>query len=75
MNRPQTLDGLLVWDVVTRCGGQWRAAPGAIVGLDMTAVLAIGAAMDVPALALAEMVPSIEAAAIREFGKRGDTDG
>lgn len=46
------------------CGHQLRAIPGAVIGYDMTAVLNMAQALGVPALAVAELFPPIEAAAI-----------
>lgn len=75
MNKPRTVDGLLAWEIATRVGGQWRAIPGAVIGLDMTAVFAIGSALGVPPTVLAEFMPSIEAVAIKEFNKRSEANG
>lgn len=47
-----------------RCGRQIRAIPGRVIGYDMTAVLAMGDAMGVPRVAVAEFVPLIEAQAM-----------
>ena len=61
MNRPLTFDGWQVWDLVGRLTGQLRAIPGAVLGLDMTAALAMGEALGIEPLACAEFLPEIEA--------------
>lgn len=48
-----------------RLGGQLRAIPGAVLGWDMNAALAIGRALGVEALIIAEILPEIEAIAMR----------
>ncbi|PRX29003.1 hypothetical protein SAMN05216257_10484 [Meinhardsimonia xiamenensis] len=72
----RTLEGAQVWDVVQRAGGQLRAVPGAVLGYDMTAVLALAAALGVPPAAVAELVPPIEAVLVRALNARiGERDG
>ncbi|WP_234222165.1 DUF7697 family protein [Ruegeria pomeroyi] len=44
-----------------RLGGQLRVLPGAVIGWDLTAALALGAALGVPPTAAAELLPVIEA--------------
>ncbi len=39
--------------------------PGAVIGWDMSAALAIGDALGVPPLAMAELLPVIEAVMVR----------
>ncbi len=49
-----------------RMGGQLRVAPaGAILGWDLSAALALAAALAVDLLIAAELLPVIEAAAVR----------
>lgn len=50
--------------------GQVRAIPGAVLGWDMTAGLALGAALGVPAAAVAELLPEIETVAVRKINER-----
>ena len=45
MNRPQTLEGWQVWDLALRMGGQLRAIPGAVLGWDLGAGLALADAL------------------------------
>ena len=56
-----------------RLGGQIRVASGlgsnAVLGWDMAAVLALGAALGVPALAIAELLPAIEGVMVRKINE------
>ena len=50
--------------------------PGAVIGWDMGAALALAAALGVPALAAAELLPEIEAAMVRRLNEAiGDGRG
>jgi hypothetical protein len=42
-----------------------RIGPGVVIGWDMGAVFAVGAALGVPAPAIAELLPGIEAVMVR----------
>lgn len=53
-----------------RCAGQLRLAPGAAIGLDLGACLAIGAALGYDATALAELLPAAEAGMIAALNER-----
>ena len=44
--------------------------PGAIVGWDLTAALALGAALGVPPLVLAELLPVIEAVMVKKLNEQ-----
>ena len=46
-------------------GGQIRIVPGAVIGWDLGAAFVLGAALGVPAPAIAELLPAIEAAMVR----------
>ena len=46
-------------------GGQLRIVPGAVIGWDMGPAFALGAALGVPAPAIAELLPVIEAVMVR----------
>ena len=48
-----------------RLGGQLRVIPGAIIGWDMGAALALAAALGIESLAAAELLPEIEAVMVR----------
>jgi hypothetical protein len=59
-----------VWDVAQRMSGQLRAIPGAVLGWDLTTGLAIAAALGVSPVATAELLPEIEAVAVRKLNER-----
>ncbi|MFW5881902.1 MAG: DUF7697 family protein, partial [Roseicyclus sp.] len=69
LNRPETPEGWQVWDLVGRLGGQLRVLPGAVIGWDLTAALALGKALGVPPLAMAELLPVIEAVMVRRLNE------
>jgi hypothetical protein len=70
VNQPQTWEGAQVWDLVQRLGGQLRVVPGAVIGWDIGAALALGRALGVPALAIAELLPAIEAVMVRKVNEQ-----
>lgn len=70
MNQPLTFEGIQVWDLVGRLGGQLRLVPGAVIGWDMGAAIALGVALGVPAPAIAELLPSIEAVMVRKVNEQ-----
>ena len=55
---------------VGRLGGQMRVLPGAVIGWDMSAALALGGALGVPALAMAELLPVIEAVMVAKLNEQ-----
>ena len=52
-----------------RLGGQLRVIPGAVIGWDMSAALALGDALGVPPFAMAELLPEIEAVMVRRLNE------
>ncbi|NGQ93263.1 hypothetical protein G5V65_20450 [Rhodobacter sp. HX-7-19] len=58
-------------------GGQIRAIPGAVLGWDMTAALAMAAAMGISPRAVVELLPVIEAVMVRKLNeeREGRSDG
>ena len=59
-----------------RLGGQLRVIPGAVIGWDMGAALALAAALGAPALAAAELLPEVEAVMVRRLNEAiGDSHG
>ncbi len=60
--------------MLQRCSGQLRAIPGAAVGLDFSAALAIGAALGYDATALAELLPAGESGLIAIINERLQRD-
>ncbi len=69
-----TLEGWQVWDLALRMGGQLRVATGltgfVVIGWDLGTALSLAAALGVPALAAAELLPAIEAAAVAGLNAR-----
>lgn len=61
----------MIWDLVLRLGGQMRLVGGfagaRVVGWDMAAALAMGAAMGLSAGLLLETLPEIEAVMVRKL--------
>ena len=56
-------------------GGQIRAIPGAVLGWDMTAALAMAKAMGISPRAIVELLPAIEAAMVRKLNERESQSG
>ena len=69
MNAPHSLEGWQVWDLVQRLGGQLRVSGSAVIGWDMGAALQLGAALGIPSLAIAELLPAIEAVMVRKVSE------
>ena len=73
MHKPLTLEGWQVWDLVQRLGGQVRVSGGvsggAVLGWDMSAALQLGTALGLSPLIIAELLPPIEAAMVRNTNK------
>lgn len=63
----------MIWDLVLRLGGQMRLVGGfagaRVVGWDMAAALAMGAAMGLPQSLLVEVLPEIEAVMVRKINE------
>jgi hypothetical protein len=51
-----------------------RIAPGAVIGWDMSAALALGQALGVPPLALAELLPGIEAVMVLKLNEHMESE-
>jgi hypothetical protein len=47
-----------------------RVLPGAVVGWDLTAALALAAALGIPATAAAELLPIVEAVMMRKMNEQ-----
>jgi hypothetical protein len=58
-------------------GGQIRAIPGAVLGWDMTAALAMASALGISPRAVVELLPVIEAVMVRKLNeeREGRRDG
>jgi len=46
--------------------------PGAVIGWDMSAALSLGDALGIPPLAMAELLPVIEAVMVTKFNEQMD---
>jgi hypothetical protein len=64
-----------VWDLVLRLGGQLRAVPGAALGWDLSAALALAAALGVDPRLAAEILPEIEPVVIGRINSRMKESG
>ena len=65
-----------MWDLVGRLGGQLRVIPGAVLGWDMGAALALSHALGIDPLIAAELLPEIEAVMVRKLNEQiGDGNG
>ena len=58
--------------MIGRLGGQLRVLPGAVIGWDMAAALALGDALGVPPAAAAELLPVIEAVMVAKLNEQMD---
>ena len=58
--------------MVGRLGGQLRVLPGAVIGWDMSAALALGDALGIPPLAMAELLPAVEAVMVTKLNEQMD---
>jgi len=63
-------DGWQVWDLVGRLGGQLRVAGRAVLGWDMGAALALGQALGINPMVVAELLPEIEAVMVRKMNEQ-----
>ena len=69
-NEPLTDVGWQAWDVLTRCAGHLRIAPGAVIGIDLVAALRLGDALGHDLYALAELLPAGEAGLVKALNER-----
>jgi len=44
--------------------------PGAVIGWDMTAALALGGSLGIPPLAMAELLPAVEAVMVTKLNEQ-----
>ncbi len=70
MNAARSVEGAQVWDLALKLGGQLRVVPGAVIGWDLGAAMALGQALGVNPLATAEILPAIEAVAVRAINEQ-----
>ncbi len=57
-----------------RAGGQIRAIPGAVLGFDMTAVLAMARATGISEALVCDFLPAIEAALVAGANQKTEND-
>ena len=73
-NRPMSFEGLLLAELIPRLETQLRVVSGAdglhVLGIDIVAALALAGAMGLPAAAIAEWLPAVEAVAVRGINRR-----
>lgn len=53
-----------------RLGGQLRVLPGAVIGWDLSAALALGDALGVSPAVAAELLPAIEAVMVAKLNEQ-----
>lgn len=61
-----------MWDLAGRLTGQLRTGGRAVLGYDMTAALALAGALGIEPLAVAEMLPAIEASMVRAMRRASE---
>ena len=67
------MEGWQVWDLVARLGGQLRVTPsGGVIGWDLGAALALASALGICRMAVAELLPAIEAVMVRKINEQMD---
>jgi predicted O-methyltransferase YrrM len=54
---------------VQRLGGQLRVSGSAVIGWDMGAALPLGTALGISSIAIAELLPPIEAVMVRRINE------
>ncbi len=64
-----------MWTLVLRLGGQLRIVPGAVIGWDMTAALALADAIGLDRFVVAELLPGIEAMMVTKVNERIKKNG
>jgi len=69
------LEGVQVWDLVGRLGGQMRISPaGSIIGWDMGAALSLASALGIDLAPVAELLPPIEAVMVARLNEQMEQD-
>lgn len=57
-------------DLAQRLGGQLRVSGKTVIGWNMGAALALGAALGIPPMAVAELLPAIEGAMVAKINEQ-----
>lgn len=74
-NRPRSVEGAQVWDLVQGLNGQLRLHGTSVVGFDFSAAFQMARALGVNKMAVAEFLPAIEAVMVRETNERMEGSG
>ena len=69
-HRPRSLEGIEVWDLLTRCSGQLRTAGGTVLGLDMAACLDVARALGLDLAVTALLLPACETGLLEGLRKQ-----
>lgn len=69
MNAPEGDAALIAWEVIRRLGGQVRVGPAGVTGLDLSAALALAAAMGADNPLLIDLLPDIEPILVKAWNK------
>jgi hypothetical protein len=69
VNAPETADGWEVWSLAMKTKNQLRTTGFGVVGWDLGAAMTFGVALGIEPAAIAELLPVIEAAAIRKINE------
>jgi hypothetical protein len=69
VNAPGGDAALIAWEVIRRLGGQVRAGPNGVTGLDLSAALALAAAMGADNPLLIDLLPEIEPILVKAWNK------
>lgn len=64
-----------MWNLFLCAVRQVRAIPGAVIGFDMTAVLAMASASGLPGALVLEFMPALEAELIKAHNQEPEDDG
>ena len=74
MHRPLSYEGILFAELIPRLETQLRVVAGGdgllVLGVDLTAVLALAGATGLPPAAVANWLPGVEAAAVGALNRR-----
>ena len=74
LNRPESYEGVLFAELIPRLETQLRVVSSPegllVLGIDIAATLALAGATGLPAAAVAEWLPAVEAVAIRKINGR-----
>ena len=72
MNEPRSVEGWQAWDLLLRSGNQLRILRRTVVGLDLSAALALGEALGLPPFVAAEFLTDAEATIVAALNRAID---